>query len=34
MPGEPFVEIGLGTKERSRAAHTLFAGYCNGVVTY
>ena len=34
MPGEPFVEIGLGVKERSKANHTLFAGYCNGVVAY
>ena len=34
MPGEPFVEIGLGVKERSKAAHTLFAGYCNGVIAY
>ena len=34
MPGEPFVEIGLDAKERSRAQHTLFAGYCNGVLAY
>ena len=34
MPGEPFVEIGLGTKARSRATHTLFAGYCNGILAY
>ena len=34
MPGEPFVEIGLGTKERSKAEHTMFAGYCNGTVAY
>jgi hypothetical protein len=34
MPGEPFVEIGLGTKERCKAKHTLFAGYCNGVLAY
>ena len=34
MPGEPFVEIGLGAKERSRAQHTMFAGYCNGVLAY
>ena len=34
MPGEPFVEIGLAVKERSQASHTLFAGYCNGVITY
>ena len=34
MPGEPFVEIGLGVKARSRARHTMFAGYCNGTVAY
>ena len=34
MPGEPFVEIGLGVKERSKAKHTMFAGYCNGTVAY
>jgi hypothetical protein len=34
MPGEPFVEIGLGAKQRSRAAHTMFAGYANGVLAY
>ena len=34
MPGEPFVEIGLGAKECSKAKHTLFAGYCNGVLAY
>ena len=34
MPGEPFVEIGLGTKERSKADHTMFAGYCNGTMAY
>ena len=34
MPGEPFVEIQLGVKERSRAAHTMFAGYANGVIAY
>ena len=34
MPGEPFVEIGLGVKARSRAEHTFFAGYCNGVIAY
>jgi hypothetical protein len=34
MPGEPFVEIGLGVKKRSKARHTLFAGYCNGVLAY
>jgi hypothetical protein len=34
MPGEPFVEIGLGVKQRSKARHTLFAGYANGVQAY
>ena len=34
MQGEPFVEIGLSAKERSRARHTMFAGYVNGVVGY
>lgn len=34
MQGEPFVEIGLGAKRRSKAAHTMFAGYVNGVLGY
>jgi len=34
MPGEPFVEIQLGAKERSKARHTMFAGYANGIVGY
>lgn len=34
MPGEPFVEIGLGVKRRSKAQHTMFAGYSNGVLAY
>ena len=34
MSGEPFVEIGLGAKERSKAEHTMFAGYVNGVLAY
>ena len=34
MQGEPFVEIGLGAKQRSQAAHTMFAGYVNGVIGY
>jgi len=34
MPGEPFVEIGLGVKRRARAPHTIFGGYCNGVLAY
>jgi len=34
MPGEPFVEIALAVKERSKAGHTMFAGYCNGSLAY
>ena len=34
MPGEPFVEIGLGVKALSDSLVTLFAGYCNGVLAY
>jgi hypothetical protein len=34
MPGEPFVEIGLGAKARSKAKYTMFGGYCNGVLAY
>ena len=34
MQGEPFVEIGLATKHRSNASHTMFAGYVNGVLGY
>ena len=34
MPGEPFVEIGLGVKKLSKANHTMFAGYCNGTLAY
>lgn len=34
MPGEPFAEIGLATKARSTASHTMFAGYCNGILAY
>ena len=34
QPGEPFVEIGLGVKRRSKAKHTMFGGYCNGVLAY
>lgn len=34
MPGEPFVEIGLAVKKRSKAKHTQFAGYCNSVIAY
>ena len=34
MPGEPFVEIGIGVKKVSKAAHTMFAGYSNGNLAY
>ena len=34
MPGEPFVEIQLGAKQRSKASHTMFAGYANGALAY
>lgn len=34
MPGEPFVEIQIGAKQRSNARHTMFAGYANGVLAY
>ena len=34
LPGEPFVEIALGVKERSKATHTMVAGYGNGNVGY
>ena len=34
LPGEPFVEIALGVKERSNAANTMVAGYGNGNVGY
>jgi hypothetical protein len=34
MPGEPFVEIGLGVKNQTKAFYTLFGGYCNGVLAY
>jgi len=34
MPGEPFVEIGLGVKKLAAGRHTIFAGYCNGVLAY
>ena len=34
MPGEPFVEIQLGAKARSKAKHTMFAGYANGIMGY
>jgi hypothetical protein len=29
IPGEPFVEIGLGVKQNSPFKHTLFSGYSN-----
>lgn len=34
MPGEPFVEIGLGVKQLAKGKHTIFGGYCNGVLAY
>ena len=34
LPGEPFVEIALGVKDRSNAVHTMVAGYANGNVGY
>ena len=34
MPGEPFVEIGLRVKKLAKASHTIFGGYCNGVLAY
>jgi neutral ceramidase len=34
MPGEPFVEIQIGAKQRSQAKHTMFAGYANGILAY
>jgi hypothetical protein len=34
MPGEPFVEFGLNFRDRSPAAASYFAGYCNGFHGY
>lgn len=34
IPGEVFVEIGLGIKEGSPYEHTLVAGYTNGCIGY
>jgi hypothetical protein len=34
IPGEVFVEIGLGIKESSPFEHTLVAGYTNGCIGY
>jgi hypothetical protein len=34
MPGEPFIEIALGVKERAKAAHVMFGGYANGDIAY
>jgi len=34
LPGEPFIEIAIGVKERSKATHTMVAGYGNGNVGY
>ena len=32
MPGEPFAEIGIGVKQKSKAKTTMFSGYGNGVL--
>ena len=34
MPGEPFAEIGIGVKHKSKAKTTMFSGYGNGVLAY
>jgi len=34
IPGEPFIEIALGVKERSKFKHTIVAGYTNGCIGY
>ena len=34
MPGEPFVEVQIGAKQRSQSKHTMFAGYANGIQAY
>ena len=34
MPGEPFAEIGIGVKQKSKAKTTMFSGYGNGVLAY
>jgi hypothetical protein len=34
VAAEPFAEIGLAVKGRSPAAHTFFAGYTNGSISY
>lgn len=34
VPGEPFVEIGLGVKDGSPYDHTFFSGYTNAGIAY
>lgn len=34
VPGEPFAEIGVEVKRRSKAPHTVFCGYTNGLFAY
>jgi hypothetical protein len=34
VPGEPFAEIGADVKRRSKAPHTVFCGYTNGLFAY
>jgi len=34
IPGEPFAEIGVGVRERSPFAATMFSGYSNGGFSY
>ncbi len=34
IPGEPFIEIALGIKARSKFKHTVVAGYSNGCIGY
>lgn len=34
IPGEPFIEIALAIKARSKFKHTIVAGYSNGCIGY
>ncbi|MGQ9515297.1 MAG: neutral/alkaline non-lysosomal ceramidase N-terminal domain-containing protein [Thermoproteota archaeon] len=34
IPGEPFIEIALEVKKRSKFKHTIVAGYSNGCIGY
>jgi len=34
VPAEPFAEIGADVKRRSKAPHTVFCGYTNGLFAY